>query len=182
MLAGGGLKQENIAQGVKITTAFQLKQMHEQFERLDKCGMPERKSGDRSHSDRFHSARKQIVRPMASPTGGFQEREIGRRSWHAISFDDQTHFKAPSSDNLLLFVSVPAPAPPLRRLGHLRRVCSTNLPDKVLRSRDPLIYNCVASEWRGAHGVGVAVGHDVSCSRSHPTFWVSFQPALAGLP
>jgi len=48
VLAGGGLKQENIAQGVKITTAFQLKQMYEHFERLDKCGMPERKSGDRS--------------------------------------------------------------------------------------------------------------------------------------
>jgi hypothetical protein len=48
VLAGGGLKQENIAEGVKITTAFQLKQMQEHFERLDKCGMPERKSGDRS--------------------------------------------------------------------------------------------------------------------------------------
>ncbi len=48
VLAGGGLRQENIAEGVKITTAFQLKQMREHFERLDKCGMPERKSGDRS--------------------------------------------------------------------------------------------------------------------------------------
>ena len=43
-----GLKQENIAQGVRVTTAFQLKQMQEHFERLDKCGMPERKNIDRS--------------------------------------------------------------------------------------------------------------------------------------
>jgi hypothetical protein len=43
ILAGGGLKAENIAQGVKITSQFQLKQMEEHFERLDKCGMPERK-------------------------------------------------------------------------------------------------------------------------------------------
>ena len=48
ILAGGGLKRENIEQGVRITTAFQLKQMQEHFERLDKCGMPERKSVDRS--------------------------------------------------------------------------------------------------------------------------------------
>ncbi len=48
ILAGGGLKSENIAQGVRITTAFQLKQMQEHFERLEKCGMPERKSVDRS--------------------------------------------------------------------------------------------------------------------------------------
>jgi hypothetical protein len=48
ILAGGGLKPENIAQGVRVTTAFQLKQMQEHFERLDKCGMPERKSIDRS--------------------------------------------------------------------------------------------------------------------------------------
>lgn len=48
ILAGGGLKRENIEQGVRITMAFQLKQMQEHFERLDKCGMPERKSVDRS--------------------------------------------------------------------------------------------------------------------------------------
>ena len=48
ILAGGGLKPENIARGVRVTTAFQLKQMQEHFERLDKCGMPERSSIDRS--------------------------------------------------------------------------------------------------------------------------------------
>jgi hypothetical protein len=43
ILAGGGLKRENIEQGIRITTQFNLKQMQEHFERLDKCGMPERK-------------------------------------------------------------------------------------------------------------------------------------------
>src|SRR5712692_8397265 len=43
ILAGGGLKKENIEKGIKITTKFQLKQMEEHFERLDKCGMPERR-------------------------------------------------------------------------------------------------------------------------------------------
>ena len=46
ILAGGGLKRENIEEGIKVTTRFQLKQMEEHFERLEKCGMPERK--DRS--------------------------------------------------------------------------------------------------------------------------------------
>jgi hypothetical protein len=46
ILAGGGLKKENIEEGVKTVTRFQLKQMEEHFERLEKCGMPERK--DRS--------------------------------------------------------------------------------------------------------------------------------------
>jgi hypothetical protein len=48
ILAGGGLKKENIEKGVKVTSQFQLKQMEEHFERLDKCGMPERKNPDRS--------------------------------------------------------------------------------------------------------------------------------------
>ena len=43
ILAGGGLKKENIEEGIKITTQFNLKQMQEHFERLDKCGMPERR-------------------------------------------------------------------------------------------------------------------------------------------
>jgi hypothetical protein len=43
ILSGGGLKPENIEKGLKVTTQFQLKQMEEHFERLDKCGMPERK-------------------------------------------------------------------------------------------------------------------------------------------
>jgi hypothetical protein len=48
ILAGGGMKKENIQEGIKITTQFNLQQMKEHFERLDKCGMPERKSADRS--------------------------------------------------------------------------------------------------------------------------------------
>jgi len=43
ILSGRGLKKENIDEGIKITTKFQLMQMAEHFERLDKCGMPERK-------------------------------------------------------------------------------------------------------------------------------------------
>jgi hypothetical protein len=44
ILAGGGLKRENIEEGIKVTTRFNLKQMEEHFERLEKCGMPERKN------------------------------------------------------------------------------------------------------------------------------------------
>ena len=43
ILAGGGLKKEQIAQGVKVTAQFNLKQTDEYFERLDKCGLPERR-------------------------------------------------------------------------------------------------------------------------------------------
>jgi hypothetical protein len=43
ILSGKGLKRENIEQGVRITAQFQLKQMEEYFERLDKCGLTERR-------------------------------------------------------------------------------------------------------------------------------------------
>ena len=43
ILAGGGLKKENIEQGIRVTTQVNLKQMQEHFERLEKCGMPERR-------------------------------------------------------------------------------------------------------------------------------------------
>jgi hypothetical protein len=43
ILSGKGLKKENIQQGLKITAQFNLKQVDEYFERLDKCGMPERR-------------------------------------------------------------------------------------------------------------------------------------------
>ncbi|MFI5395688.1 MAG: ferritin-like domain-containing protein [Candidatus Binatia bacterium] len=43
ILAGKGLKKENIARGIKITAQFNLKQTEEYFERLDKCGLPERR-------------------------------------------------------------------------------------------------------------------------------------------
>ena len=37
------MKKEQIDAGIKVTTQFNLKQMSEHFERLEKCGMPERK-------------------------------------------------------------------------------------------------------------------------------------------
>src|SRR6058998_1535390 len=43
ILSGKGLKRENIEQGVRITAQFQLKQIEEYFERLDKCGITERR-------------------------------------------------------------------------------------------------------------------------------------------
>ncbi len=43
ILAGKGLKRENIAEGIRITRRFQLKQIEEYFERLTKCGLPERR-------------------------------------------------------------------------------------------------------------------------------------------
>ncbi len=46
ILAGKGLRRENIQEGIRITQQFQMKQVQEYFERLDRCGMPERR--DRS--------------------------------------------------------------------------------------------------------------------------------------
>jgi len=46
ILAGKGLRRENILEGIRITQQFQMKQIQEYFERLDRCGMPERR--DRS--------------------------------------------------------------------------------------------------------------------------------------
>jgi hypothetical protein len=43
ILSGKGMKKENIQQGLKITAQFNLKQVDEYFERLDKCGLPERR-------------------------------------------------------------------------------------------------------------------------------------------
>jgi hypothetical protein len=47
ILAGKGLKKENIEHGCRITNAFQLKQTEEYFERLAKCGLPERRERSR---------------------------------------------------------------------------------------------------------------------------------------
>jgi hypothetical protein len=47
ILSGKGLKKENIEQGIRITMAFQNKQTDEYFERLAKCGMPERRDRSR---------------------------------------------------------------------------------------------------------------------------------------
>ena len=49
ILAGKGMKKENIEQGVKITAQFQVKQVEEYFERLDKCGLPERRERSKLH-------------------------------------------------------------------------------------------------------------------------------------
>jgi hypothetical protein len=43
ILSGKGMKKENIEQGLRITAQFNLKQVDEYFERLDKCGLPERR-------------------------------------------------------------------------------------------------------------------------------------------
>jgi hypothetical protein len=43
ILSGKGMKKDNIQQGLKITAQFNLKQVDEYFERLDKCGLPERR-------------------------------------------------------------------------------------------------------------------------------------------
>ncbi len=56
ILAGGGLKRENIQEGIRVTTRFDLKQMEEHFERLDRCGMPERK--ERSKLYQFYQMSK----------------------------------------------------------------------------------------------------------------------------
>jgi hypothetical protein len=43
ILSGKGLKKANIEQGLRITSQFNLRQVEEYFERLDKCGLPERR-------------------------------------------------------------------------------------------------------------------------------------------
>jgi hypothetical protein len=43
ILSGKGLKKENIEAGLRITAQFNLRQVEEYFERLDKCGLPERR-------------------------------------------------------------------------------------------------------------------------------------------
>lgn len=50
VLAGKGLKKENIEQGAKITALFQMKQIEEYFERLDKCGLGERRERSKLHN------------------------------------------------------------------------------------------------------------------------------------
>ncbi|HXC51636.1 MAG TPA: hypothetical protein VN634_12170 [Candidatus Limnocylindrales bacterium] len=43
ILAGKGSKHENIRAGVDVVNRFAIQQVEEYFERLDKCGMPERR-------------------------------------------------------------------------------------------------------------------------------------------
>ena len=50
ILAGKGLKRENLERGTVITALFQLKQMEEYFERLDKCGLSERRQRSKLHN------------------------------------------------------------------------------------------------------------------------------------
>jgi len=59
ILAGKGLRKENIQQGVRITQAFQLKQSDEYFERLAKCGLPERR--ERSRLWKFVELNRQAI-------------------------------------------------------------------------------------------------------------------------
>jgi len=60
ILSGKGMKRANIEQGLKITAQFNLKQVDEYFERLDKCGLPERR--ERSKLAQFNEmARAQLA-------------------------------------------------------------------------------------------------------------------------
>jgi hypothetical protein len=59
ILAGKGLTKECIAEGARITNAFQLKQTEEYFERLAKCGLPERR--ERSRLWKFVELQKQAA-------------------------------------------------------------------------------------------------------------------------
>jgi hypothetical protein len=43
ILSGKGMARTNIEQGLRITAEFNLRQVEEYFERLDKCGLPERR-------------------------------------------------------------------------------------------------------------------------------------------
>jgi hypothetical protein len=50
ILAGKGMKSENIQKGCQITALFQAKQIEEYFERLDKCGLTERRRMSKLHN------------------------------------------------------------------------------------------------------------------------------------
>ncbi|MEW6299247.1 MAG: ferritin-like domain-containing protein [Thermodesulfobacteriota bacterium] len=50
ILAGKGGKKENIEQGTRITALFQMKQIEEYFERLDKCGLEDRRGRSKLHN------------------------------------------------------------------------------------------------------------------------------------
>jgi len=69
ILSGKGLKKEQIADGVRITNAFQLKQIEEYFERLAKCGLPERR--ERSRLWRLVDMNREAVGNLA-PAPGLQ--------------------------------------------------------------------------------------------------------------
>jgi len=43
ILAGKGSKRDNVRAGVEVVNRFAIQQVEEYFERLDKCGMPERR-------------------------------------------------------------------------------------------------------------------------------------------
>jgi hypothetical protein len=64
ILAGKGLTKQNIRDGARITTAFQLKQSEEYFERLAKCGLPERR--ERSRLWKFVELTKQAAANLAA--------------------------------------------------------------------------------------------------------------------
>ena len=43
ILAGKGMTRDCIREGIRITAQFQVQQIEEYFERLVRCGMPERR-------------------------------------------------------------------------------------------------------------------------------------------
>ncbi|MFQ5478261.1 MAG: ferritin-like domain-containing protein [Candidatus Binatia bacterium] len=49
ILSGKGMKKENMRKGLEITARFQLQQADEYFERLDKCGLTERRGRSQLH-------------------------------------------------------------------------------------------------------------------------------------
>jgi len=63
ILSGKGMKKENIEQGLKITAQFNLKQVDEYFERLDKCGLPERR--ERSKLARANEMTRAVIAAQA---------------------------------------------------------------------------------------------------------------------
>ena len=50
LLAGKGMSREKIQKGCEITALFQAKQIEEYFERLDKCGLTERRRMSKLHN------------------------------------------------------------------------------------------------------------------------------------
>ncbi len=49
ILSGKGMKRDNIKKGVEITAKFSIQQVDEYFERLEKCGLPERRERSKLH-------------------------------------------------------------------------------------------------------------------------------------
>jgi len=71
VLAGKGLTQECIRKGIEITLKFQLQQIEEYFERLERCGMPERREKSRLWQivEMTKAAQAEMAAAAAQPAG-----------------------------------------------------------------------------------------------------------------